>query len=64
MQITLIEVFINPVKEDPVRKTQHSLVDIIKWWYTKEYYSATRNNDMELEVERMQLEDIMLSEVS
>jgi hypothetical protein len=64
MQITLIEVFINPIIQDPVRKAQHSLVDIIKWWYTKEYYSATRNNDMELEVERMQLEDIMLSEVS
>jgi hypothetical protein len=29
-----------------------------------EYYSATRNNDMWFEEKCMQLEDIMLSEVS
>jgi hypothetical protein len=35
-------------------------------WYidTMEYYSATRNNDMWFEGKWMQLEDIMLSEVS
>jgi hypothetical protein len=39
---------------------------IMKLWYiyTMEYYSATRNNDMGFEGKWMQLEDIMLSEVS
>jgi hypothetical protein len=39
---------------------------IKKLWYifTMEYYSATRNNDMGFEGKWMQLEDIMLSEVS
>jgi hypothetical protein len=39
---------------------------IMKFWYiyTIEYYSVTRNNDMEFEGKLMQLEDIMLSEVS
>jgi hypothetical protein len=39
---------------------------IMKSWciYTMEYYSATRNNDKEFEGKWMQLEDIMLSEVS
>jgi hypothetical protein len=32
--------------------------------HTMEYYSAIRNNDMWLEGNWMQLEDIMLSEVS
>jgi hypothetical protein len=32
--------------------------------YTMEYYSAIRNNDMWFEDKWMQLEDIMLSEVS
>jgi hypothetical protein len=38
----------------------------MKWWYvyTVEYYSATRNIDMRFEVKWMQLESIMLSEVS
>jgi hypothetical protein len=31
--------------------------------YTREHYSATRNNDMGFEGKWMQLEDIMLSEV-
>jgi hypothetical protein len=35
------------------------------WYiYTAEYYSAIRNNDMWFEGKWMQLEDIMLSEVS
>jgi hypothetical protein len=35
------------------------------WYmYTMEYYSAIRNDDMCLESKWMQLEDIMLSEVS
>jgi hypothetical protein len=39
---------------------------ITKLWYiyTKEYHSATRNNDMRFEGKWRQLEDIMLSEVS
>jgi hypothetical protein len=39
---------------------------IKKLWYiyTMEYHPATRNNDMGLEGKWMQLEDIMLSEVS
>jgi hypothetical protein len=39
---------------------------IIKLWYiyTMEYYSATRNNDMRFEGKWIQLENIMLSEVS
>jgi hypothetical protein len=39
---------------------------IMKLWYiyTMDYYSATRNNDMEFEGKWMQSEDIMLSEVS
>jgi hypothetical protein len=39
---------------------------IKKMWYifTKEYYSAIRSNDMWFEGKWMQLEDIMLSEVS
>jgi hypothetical protein len=39
---------------------------IMKLWYmyTMEYYSATRNNDTVFEGKWMQLEDIMLSEVS
>jgi hypothetical protein len=39
---------------------------IMKLWYiyTMECYSATRNNDMGFEGKWMQLEDIMLSEVS
>jgi hypothetical protein len=39
---------------------------IMKLWYmyTKKYYSATRNNDMGFESKWMQLEDIMLIEVS
>jgi hypothetical protein len=39
---------------------------IKKMWhiYTMEYYSAIRNNDMWCEGKWMQLEDIMLSEVS
>jgi hypothetical protein len=39
---------------------------IMKLWYIYkiEYYSATRNNDMGFEGKWMQLEDIMLSEVS
>jgi hypothetical protein len=32
--------------------------------YTMEYYSTRRNNDMEFESKWMQLEDIMLSDVS
>jgi hypothetical protein len=32
--------------------------------YTMEYYSATRNNDMGFEDKWVQLEDIMISEVS
>jgi hypothetical protein len=38
----------------------------MKLWYvyTIEYYSATMNNDMEFEGKWMQLEDIMLSDVS
>jgi hypothetical protein len=32
--------------------------------YAMEYYSATKNNDMGFEDKWMQLEDIMLSEVS
>jgi hypothetical protein len=32
--------------------------------YTMEYYSATRNNDMGFEGKWMQLEDIMITEVS
>jgi hypothetical protein len=38
----------------------------MKLWYicTMEHYSATRNNDMVFEGKWMQLEDIMLSEVS
>jgi hypothetical protein len=38
----------------------------MKLWYihTMEYYSATRNNDMGFENKWMQLEDIMLSEIS
>jgi hypothetical protein len=39
---------------------------IMKLWYKYiiEYYSATRNNDIGFEGKWMQLEDIMLSEVS
>jgi hypothetical protein len=39
---------------------------IMKLWYiyTMEYYSATRNNNMGFEGKWIQLEDIMLSEVS
>jgi hypothetical protein len=39
---------------------------IKKMWYlyTVEYYSAMRNNDMGFEGKWMQLEDLMLSEVS
>jgi hypothetical protein len=39
---------------------------IMKLWYiyTMEYYSATRNNDMRFEGKWMNLEEIMLSEVS
>jgi hypothetical protein len=39
---------------------------IMKFWciYTMEHYSATRNNDMGVEGKWVQLEDIMLSEVS
>jgi hypothetical protein len=39
---------------------------IMKLWYiyTMEHYSATRNNDMGFEGKWMQLEAIMLSEVS
>jgi hypothetical protein len=39
---------------------------IMKLWYiyTMEYYTATRNDDMGFEGKWMQLEDIMLSEVS
>jgi hypothetical protein len=39
---------------------------IMKLWYIyiMEYYSATRNNDMVFEGKWMQLEEIMLSEVS
>jgi hypothetical protein len=39
---------------------------IKKMWciYTMEFYSAIRNNDIRFEGKRMQLEDIMLSEVS
>jgi hypothetical protein len=39
---------------------------IMKLWYihTMEHYSATRNNDMGFEGNWMQLEAIMLSEVS
>jgi hypothetical protein len=39
---------------------------IVKLWYIyrMEYYSATRNNDMWFEGKWMQLEDIMISEVS
>jgi hypothetical protein len=39
---------------------------IMKFWYiyTVEYYSATRNNDMGFEDKWIQLEDIMLNEVS
>jgi hypothetical protein len=38
----------------------------MKLWYiyTMEYYSAIRNNDRWFEGKWMQLEDIMLSEVS
>jgi hypothetical protein len=32
--------------------------------YTMEFYSAIRNNDMQFEGKWIQLEDIMLSEVS
>jgi hypothetical protein len=50
-------------------KTNHMTFN---WWmdhemwyiYTVEYYSGTRNNDMGFEGKWMQLEDIMLSEVS
>jgi hypothetical protein len=35
------------------------------WWrYTMKYYSVIRNNDMWFEGKWMQLEDIMLSEIS
>jgi hypothetical protein len=39
---------------------------IKKMWYiyTREFYSATRNNDIWFEGKWMQLEDIMLSELS
>jgi hypothetical protein len=39
---------------------------IKKMWYiyTREFYSATRNNDNWFEGKWMQLEDIMLSELS
>jgi hypothetical protein len=39
---------------------------VLKLWYiyTMEYYSATRNNDMVFEGKWMQVEDIMLNEVS
>jgi hypothetical protein len=39
---------------------------IMKLWYlyTKEYDSATRNNDMGFDGKWMQLEEIMLSEIS
>jgi hypothetical protein len=38
----------------------------MKLWYiyTIEFYSAARNNDMRFESKWMQLEEIMLSEVS
>jgi hypothetical protein len=38
----------------------------MKLWYvyTTEYYSATGNNDMRFDDKWMQLEDIMLGEVS
>jgi hypothetical protein len=36
----------------------------LRYIFTMEYYSATRNNDMAFEGKWMQLEDIMLSEVS
>jgi hypothetical protein len=38
----------------------------LKLWYiyAMEYYSATRSNDMVFEGKRMQLEEIMISEVS
>jgi hypothetical protein len=35
-----------------------------RYIYTTEYYSATRSNDMGFESKWMQLEDIMLSEIS
>jgi hypothetical protein len=39
---------------------------VMKLWhiYTMKYYSATRSNDMGFEGKWMQLEDIILSEVS
>jgi hypothetical protein len=36
----------------------------LQYIYTVEYYSATRDNDLEFEGKWMQLENIMLSEVS
>jgi hypothetical protein len=36
----------------------------LQYIYTREYYSATRNNYIGLEGKWMQLENIMLSEVS
>jgi hypothetical protein len=50
------------------KQSRYPITDewIMKLWYicTMEYYSATRNNDMGCEGKWMQLEEIMLSEVS
>jgi hypothetical protein len=50
------------------KQTRYPTTDewIMKLWYiyTMAYYSATRNNDMGFEGKWMQLENLILSEVS
>jgi hypothetical protein len=45
-----------PTTDEWIRKLWHI--------YTMEYYSATRSNDRRFEGKRIQLEDIILSEIS
>jgi hypothetical protein len=55
---------ITKVWKQPGCSTTDEWIKKLWYIYTMEYYSATRNNDMGFEGKWMQLEDIMLSEVS
>jgi hypothetical protein len=50
--------------KQPRCPTTDEWVKKLWYMYTMEYYSATRNNDTGFEGKWMQLEDIVLSEVS
>jgi hypothetical protein len=63
MFITALFIIAKPWKQPRCPTTEEW---IMKLWYiyATEYYSATSNNDMGFEGKWMQLEDIMLSDVS